>query len=137
MNLKQRQRLLLVLVVVSIISTAFHYTDNFIFIQDYPQPESITPTSIYITWLILTTVGGLGYWLFQLEIFWLSLLLLAVYSLTGISSLAHYFYGAMTDFSPKMHLLIWTDGLIGFAILGFVVWSSLTLNKLSKPDTMH
>lgn len=137
MNLEQRQHLLLILLVASIISTVFHYTDNFIFIRDYPQPEFIIPTSIYLSWFILTAIGIIGYWFFQLQKFWLSFLLLSVYSLTGISSLAHYFYGAMSSFSLKMHFFIWTDGLTGFAILGFVIWSGLTMNQLSKSDSIH
>ncbi|MBH8555671.1 hypothetical protein I8751_25665 [Nostocaceae cyanobacterium CENA357] len=130
MNLEVKgQKLLKILLIASIISTGIHFTDNYLFIERYPQPNWITAPSIYQSWLILTGVGIAAYWLYKYRKFWLSYGCLLVYSLTGLASPGHYIYGSLSQFSAKMHLLIWTDGLTGLAILGFIIWSALILKQ--------
>ncbi len=119
------QGLLKILLIASIISTGIHFTDNYFFIEQYPQPKWITAASIYQSWLILTVIGIIGYWLYKYQKFWLAYGCLFIYSLTGLASPGHYFYGNLSQFSTKMHLLIWTDGIAGLAVLGFVFWSLL------------
>jgi len=66
MNIEIKPQLLLkILLIVSIISTSIHFTDNYLFIDQYPQPAWITAPSIYQSWLILTAVGIAGYWLYK------------------------------------------------------------------------
>jgi hypothetical protein len=135
MKLPKHHLPLLLLLLLSVVSTGFHYTDNFIFYNQYPQPKWISLSSIYIAWLILTSFGIAGYWFYRSSKFWLAYSCLCIYSLTGISSLGHYLYGAMSAFSPKMHLLIWTDAISGLAILGFVMGSSLLLKERLDIDS--
>jgi hypothetical protein len=125
----QRQVLLKLILIVSIISTAIHFTDNYRFIDLYPQPSWITAPSIYQSWIILTGIGIAGYWLYKFRKFWLAYVCLITYSLTGLASPGHYLYGSLSQFSLKMHLFIWTDGLAGLAVVGFVLWSSLLLKE--------
>ncbi|WP_253274540.1 hypothetical protein [Nostoc sp. PCC 7107] len=122
-------RLLKILLIASIISTFIHYTDNYLFIEQYPQPAWITAPAVYQTWLILTAIGITGYWLYKYQKYWLAYAFLFIYSLTGITSPGHYLYGKFSQFSAKMHLLIWTDGLTGLAILGFIFWSAIILKN--------
>ncbi|MDZ8050890.1 MAG: hypothetical protein RMX68_023480 [Aulosira sp. ZfuVER01] len=130
MNLEVKyQRLLKMLLITSIISTAIHFTDNYLFIERYPQPVWITASSIYQSWLILTAIGITGYWLYKYRRFWLAYACLLVYSFTGLVSPGHYFYGNLSQFSAKMHLFIWTDALTSLAILGFIFWSILILKQ--------
>ncbi|ACK71165.1 hypothetical protein PCC7424_2753 [Gloeothece citriformis PCC 7424] len=117
------------LLIASIVSTAIHFTDNYIYIDQYPQPESITPSSIYTAWIAWTVIGVVGYGLYKGQKFWLAYLCLIIYSFCGLDSLAHYLYGSWSDFSLKMHLFIVTDGLTGAAILGFTLWSGLIAKK--------
>ncbi|MBV6625878.1 MAG: hypothetical protein KI793_23600 [Rivularia sp. (in: Bacteria)] len=58
---KDNQRLLLALLIMSAIITAFHYTDNFIHFHSYPAPKWMTPESVYQSWVLLTIVGIIGY----------------------------------------------------------------------------
>lgn len=125
----KRQVLLKILLIACIVSTAIHFADNYFYIGQYPQPDWITPSSIYTSWIIWTGIGLTGYWLYRRERFWLAYLCLVVYSFCGLDSLGHYGYGAMTDFSMKMHCFIVTDGLTGLAILGFTLWSGLVLKE--------
>ena len=128
----KRCLLLRLLLIASIVSTAIHFTDNYLHFEQYPQPDWITTSSVYRSWIIWTVIGIAGYWLYKNQWFWLSYICLVVYSFCGLVSLAHYRYGAMTEFSPKMHFFIVTDGLAGFAILGFTLWSSLILQEQFK-----
>ena len=123
------QTLLLLFLIASIVSTNLHYTDNATFIENYPEPDWITVSGIYLTWIVMTFIGILGYWLYTQEQFWISYFCLTLYSFTGLSSPAHYFYGALSNFSVKMHALIWLDLLTGAFVLGFVVYSGLLLRE--------
>jgi hypothetical protein len=127
--MNKRSKELLIILITSIIVTILHYTDNAIFISNYPEPDWFTVSGVYITWGILTIVGLAGYWLYRQEKLWLAYLCLGVYSITGLSSPTHYFYGAMSEFSVKMHILIWLDAIAGALILGFVLRSGLILRE--------
>ena len=108
---------------------SIHFTDNYFFIEQYPQPVWITAPSVYQSWLLLTAVGIAGYWLYKFNRFWLAYICLILYSITGLASPGHYLYGSLSQFSLKMHLLIWADGLAGLAVLGFAFWSILILKE--------
>lgn len=125
----KNQTLLLLFLIASIVSTNLHYTDNATFINNYPEPDWITASGIYTTWITMTIVGIFGYWLYTQEKLWISYLCLSIYSVTGLSSPAHYFYGAMSNFSIKMHALIWLDLFTGASVLAFVIWSGLLLRE--------
>jgi hypothetical protein len=133
MNVEIKHQLLLkILLIACIVSTAIHFTDNYFYIEQYPQPDWITPPSIYIAWIIWTVIGIVGYWLYKSRRFWFAYLCLVIYSFCGLDSLGHYFYGSMSEFSIKMHLFIVMDGLVGLAILGFTLWSGLILKEQFK-----
>jgi hypothetical protein len=121
---------LLVLLIASIVSTAIHYTDNAVLIEDYPQPDWLTEGQIYISWVVLTAIGIAGYRLYRAERYLPAHLLLLVYSYTGVSSLGHYLYSGVGELSARQHFHIATDGITGSAILAFVIWSALRQRKL-------
>ena len=130
MNTKKlHYRLLLTLLIISTVITAFHYTDNFRKFSSYPDPEWLTPQSVYQSWFILTIVGIMGYILYLKNILWLAYVCLGIYSLTGMSSPGHYFFQTTEMFSFKMHTLIWLDFIAGTLILGFIIWSGLFLKE--------
>jgi hypothetical protein len=110
------------LLAASILSTAVHYTDNFVNVADFPQPGWVDRPVVAIAWVLLTAVGLLGYRLYTRGRFFAAHALLAVYSYTGLSSLGHYLYG--TPDPVLRNLSIVADGLTGGAILAFVVWSA-------------
>jgi hypothetical protein len=135
--MKNQHQILLLLLIASIIITSFHYTDNAIFVDKYPEPAWFTTSGVFITWAIMTLIGIAGYWLYTKGKFWTSYLFLSIYSFTGLSSPAHYFYGVMSVFSLKMHALIWVDALIGSSMLGFVFWSGLLLKEWQKESVSN
>jgi hypothetical protein len=131
MNRKPQISLLLVLI-INIIITSLHYTDNAIFIPKYPEPEWITVSGLYLTWIIMTLIGVGCYLLYEKKKFLSSYFCLGIYSLTGLSRVAHYFYGTISDFSVKMHIFIWSDFLAGLLVVGFVIYSGLILREWQK-----
>ncbi|MGL5803922.1 MAG: hypothetical protein ACRC2R_05460 [Xenococcaceae cyanobacterium] len=127
--MNNRSKTLLVILIINILITSFHYIDNAISLSKYPEPDWITGSGVYMTWAILTIVGLVGYWLYRQNKLWLAYFCLGIYSITGLSSPTHYFYGAMSDFSVKMHALIWLDAIAGALIVLFVLRSLLWLRE--------
>lgn len=101
----------------SIVITALHYADNYLFLHEYPGPDWVHHETIYIAWSLLTLVGVAGYLLYKEGRSVAAGLYLLVYSFTGLSSLGHYLHGGLDEFSPKMHLFVWTDALAGALVL--------------------
>ena len=121
--------------VAGILVTLVHYADNYLYFEDYPQPASLRRWQVYTGWLLLTAIGVAGYRLYARGRVWPAYACLVVYSYTGTSSLGHYLYGALSEFSAKQHVFILSDGLSGLAVLAFVVWSMLLRgNRIGQPS---
>ncbi|NJR51199.1 MAG: hypothetical protein HC780_18105 [Leptolyngbyaceae cyanobacterium CSU_1_3] len=60
MNLSKRpQQILLAILVLNLISTWLHYTDNALFLSQYPGPEWFTPIGVLGTVIVMTRSGYL------------------------------------------------------------------------------
>lgn len=124
MNLSTRStQVLLAILGLNLASTWLHYTDNALYLSQYPGPDWFTPIGIMITVLVMTPVGLLGYWLYTKHSFWLTYLLFGIYSMTSVSSPGHYLFPMVVPMSLKMHGLIWLDAVSGLSLIGFVLWS--------------
>jgi hypothetical protein len=109
----------------SIVSTGLHYTHNFIAIDRYPDgpvSATVTQVAILISWPLLTAIGLYGYRLYARRRARDAHACLLAYSFTGISTLGHFIYGS-PDIPAFFYATIFTDGLTGFALLGFTLWS--------------
>lgn len=123
------QKWLLVVLVLNLTSTLLHYTDNALFLDRYPGPDWFTPAGILAAWLLMSLLGALGYWLYTKRSFGAAYLCLGIYTITGLSSPAHYVYPSMAAMSVKMHLLIWSDAIAGLLLVGFLLWSAVGLQE--------
>jgi hypothetical protein len=110
-------------VAASIVVTAFHFTDNAISIDDYPQPDWINVAVVLISWPLFSAVGVAGYLLYRDGQFPLANWLLLAYAFAGISSLGHFLSGSPDEFTTRGLISIFTDGLAGFAVLTVALWS--------------
>ena len=110
----------------SIVSTALHFTHNFVAIDQYPQTDGISNTAVQVavvvSWPLLTAVGLLGYRRYAEGRYDTAHPLLAMYALLPLASLGHYTVGN-PDVAPFWYATIITDGLLGLLMLGFVAWS--------------
>jgi hypothetical protein len=134
-NIQRHQKWLLLLLVINIVITAFHYTDNFLDFEHYSAPIWLTQQDVWVAWGILTAIGIMGYFLYIKQVFWLAYLSIAIYSMTGAFSPGHYFFPAKLPFSIKMHMLIWLDAIAGVSILIFILWSALIARDWQQNST--
>ncbi len=111
----------------SVVSTAIHFTHNFVAVDQYPPSSAISNTAvqvaIVVTWPLLTALGVLGVRRYAQGRLTAAHLLLAIYALLPLASLGHYTTGN-PDIAPFFYATIITDGLLGLALLAFVVWSN-------------
>ena len=119
----KNQTWLLIILASNIISTLFHYSDNYFFFNLYPAPDWMEPNQVYTAWLVLTPLAIAGYFLYQQRQFWLAYVFLFSYSLTSVSSIGHYFFGSPLELMAKMNLFICTDFLVGISLISFIFWS--------------
>ena len=112
----------MLLVGSAVVLSAIHYTDNYVNVDDFPQPGWVDKPVVVVSWLLLTAIGLLGYRLYADGRFFAAHALLAVYSYTGLSSLGHYLYGSPDPLLRNVSIV--ADGLTGGAILAFVIWSA-------------
>ena len=122
----RRTTILRAILAFSIVSTALHYTHNFVSVGDYPSGfvgNTGIQVAIVVFWPLLTAIGLLGYRLYARRRHYPAHVALAIYSITGISTLGHFLNG-----TPKIPAFffatIFTDGLAGLAVLTFVVLSA-------------
>jgi hypothetical protein len=120
--------------IASIVITLLHYTDNYMSIDEYPQPGWIHGETIWLAWSLFTLVGIAGYLMYRDGKRVAAGIYLLVYSITGLSSLGHYQSGSMGDFTTRMHIFIWTDGLIGLLVAAFAVWILLSRRAPAPSD---
>ena len=121
------------LVAALFVSTAVHYTDNYVAFDSYPGKDAITRWSIPLSWALLTLAGAAGYVLWRRGHDLLGHSLLATYALTGLTTPLHYLYGTPADLPFWRNVSILCDGILGAALLAFVVRSWLALHPLWGP----
>jgi hypothetical protein len=125
----QRQALtvLKAILAASMLSTAIHYTHNFIAVNRYPGPGgsfyTVVRVAIVLGWPLLTAIGLLGYRRYREARYQEARVCLAVYSLTGLATMGHFVYGN-PHIPAFFYATLFTDALAGLAVLAFVLWSA-------------
>jgi hypothetical protein len=123
---RRRLTLLGTVLAAGMLSTAIHYTHNFVAVSRYPGPKdlyTVTRVAIVLAWPLLTWIGLTGYRRYRERRYREAHVCLAVYSLTGLATMGHFIYG-----DPKIpaffYATLFTDALTGLAVLAFAVWST-------------
>jgi hypothetical protein len=119
----------------SVLSTAIHYTHNFIAVNRYPGPGgsfyTVVRVAIVVAWPLLTAIGLIGYRRYREGRYQEAHVCLAVYSLTGLATLGHFIYG-----NPKIpaffYATLFTDALAGLAVLAFALWSASSVKARAR-----
>lgn len=123
-DVKHQLGLLRVILAAAILSTAIHYTHNFIEVHRYPGPhgafDTITRVLIVTAWPLLTGIGLIGYRRFREGRYREARVSLAVYSITGIVTLGHFIYGN-PNIPAFFYATLFTDALTGLAVLAFAL----------------
>jgi hypothetical protein len=108
----------------SVLSTAAHYAHNFIRMDDYPGGGVGVKVAILLSWPLLTAIGLYGYRLYAAGRFREAHICLLLYAPLGLITPAHFLYGE-PDIPAFFYATIFTDGLAGLAVVGFVIWSAM------------
>ena len=120
------QAVLRAILAFAIVSTALHYSHNFIELDSYPGAggeDGIRP-AILLSWPLLTAIGLYGYRLHSRGRFGPAYACLLAYALLGLIPPGHFLDGS-PDIAPIWYATIFTDGLAGLAIVAFTSWSAL------------
>jgi hypothetical protein len=126
-----RAQILLSIVICNCVTTWMHYTDNAIYVKQYPEPDWFTTSAVFITVALMTPIGLFGYWLYRQHKYLLAYIVLGIYAITGLSSPGHYLFPGAMDMTMKMHSLIWLDAIAGLSLIGFILWSAAILHEWS------
>jgi hypothetical protein len=109
-----------------LVSTAVHYTDNWLSIDRYAPTTGLlhdNPGLIPLSWALFAAVGILGYRDYRRAPSMRVHLLLAGFSIAGISTFGHLFYSG-NDFAAWRWVSVLSDGVLGLSVLAFAVWSA-------------
>jgi hypothetical protein len=121
-----RIKLLRGLIAFSVVSTAIHFTHNFLNVSDYPQASyasnKAVQVGVVVLWPLLTASGLYGYRLYKQRRYATANLFIAAYSILGISTLGHFTAGN-PQIPPFFYATIFTDGLAGFSLAAFALYS--------------
>ena len=123
---RRRLAILGAILTFSIVSTAIHYTHNFVKVDSYPggfPGDTVVQIGIVLLWPVLTAVGLYGYRLYSEGRLYPAHVCLALYSFLGITTLGHFLNGS-PDIPAFFYATIFTDGIAGLSMLGFVVASA-------------
>jgi hypothetical protein len=107
----------------SIVLTAFHFTDNYVSIDTYPQPDWVTGAAVLVSWPLFTALGVTGYLLYRQGRIAAANAFLVAYSYTGLSSLGHFLSGSPDEFTTRGFISVLIDGVAGAAVLAVAIWS--------------
>jgi hypothetical protein len=113
----------------SIALTAFHFADNYLSIETYPQPDWISGAVVLISWPLFTALGVAGYLLYRQGRFSQAHAFLIAYSYAVLSSLGHFLSGSPDEFTTRGLVSIFIDGIAGAALLAVALWSIVTLRR--------
>ncbi len=119
-------RTLKVIIAATMLSTAIHYTHNFIAVSSYPGPKdlyTLTRVAIALSWPLLTWIGLTGYRRYREGRLQQARVCLLVYALTGLVTLGHFAYGN-PDIPAFFYATLFTDALTGLAVLAFAVFAT-------------
>ena len=124
-------------VAASIAVTAFHFTDNYVSIETYPQPDWVTGAVVLVSWPLFTALGIAAYALYRRGRLGLANAFLIAYAYTGLSSLGHFLSGSPDEFTTRGLVSILLDGAAGSAVLAVALWSIIALRRGSRMEAAH
>jgi hypothetical protein len=120
-------RVLTPLLGTAIVVSVVHYTDNYVNYSDFPQDGPLPDPSrwlILAAWFAFTAAGIAGYVLFRRAPTTLSLVLLAVYSGSGLIGFGHYTVPGAFDMPAARQAHVIADILLGLGMFAFVIWAA-------------
>lgn len=130
-----RLRVLRWMVAFAVVSTAAHFTHNFVEIDRYPDglvSGEVVQIAILVAWPFLTAVGLYGFRLYARGDHERAHPCLGIYALMPLTTPGHFVDGT-PDIPPFWFATIFTDALAGLGLIVFVIASSRALRRQAAP----
>ncbi|QFU85845.1 hypothetical protein [Amycolatopsis sp. YIM 10] len=122
------QKILRWVLLGSLLTTGLHYAHNTIRAQDYPPVEGLILLATRILvgggWFVFATFAVLAFLAYGRRRYWAANAYLLVFSLSGLASLGHFFFG-VPDIPAFWFATIFTDVLSSLAVWAFVTWVAI------------
>lgn len=123
---ERQTRVLTGLLLVALLASIAHFADNYVNYDAYPQSDAIpTPpdVAVLLLWFAFTAAGAAGYVLVRRGARRRGVVLLAIYSGSGLGGFGHYATVEAFHMPWWRQAAIGVDIACGLAIVGFVVWA--------------
>jgi hypothetical protein len=118
------------LLLLYVAASLLHFTHNAEFVQAYPNlPAWITRSSVYLTWLVITAVGLVGYLLHRFGLRLVGFALLCIYAAVGLDGLLHYTRAPLHAHSHGMNFTIWFEVVVASILLLYLVFGAKRLTS--------
>ena len=117
---------LLPLMLVYGAASLLHFIHNALYLRDYPNlPAWLTSGGVIAAWLVVATVGVLGYWLYLRVSRGAGSIAIAAYAVLGFGGLDHYTVAPVSAHTVAMNLTILLEAATAAVLLIFVARSAL------------
>jgi hypothetical protein len=133
-------RVLRALLVLGVVESFVHYTDNTLRYDDYTASDPslvgslVTRPIIPISWVLFTAAAVIGYRRFRQGRWPQAAAWIGAYSVSGLISVLHYVDISLSDLSAFQNTFVFLDVLLGTLVLGFAIWTALRAPALPPPD---
>lgn len=108
--------------------TLMHFVHNAEFLADYPNmPKGLSRGGVYFAWLVLASVGAVGYFLRVRGHRWIGTTVLMLATLMAFDSLGHYWLAPFSAHTAAMNATILAD-VASAALLLVATLSALRAN---------
>ena len=123
-----RDAVLLPLMLVYGAASLLHFAHNAVFLRAYPNlPVWLTPAGVVAAWLVVASVGALGYLLYSRASRVAGLITIAAYAVLGFGGLDHYTVAPVSAHTVAMNLTILLEAAAAVVLLLFVARSGFSL----------
>ena len=111
-------------------ASLFHHLHNAAFLPAYPNmPEGLSLLGGYAAWMVVTSIGVLGYVLWRTGYHRPALLAFSMYGACGLDGLAHYVVAEFSAHTFLMHVSILSEAFLGVALIVVCVRTALKLTR--------
>jgi len=127
-NARRQDSILLLLMLVYGGASLLHFMHNAIYLHDYPNlPVWLTTGGVVAAWLVIASVGLLGYLLYSRVSRVAGLIAVTAYAVLGFGGLDHYTVAPVSAHTVAMNLTILLEAATAAVLLVFVARSACAM----------
>ena len=129
----RRSTALIAIVVMNLVASILHFSDNMINFHMYPEPTWIpSPHVVDALWFVITPILFLGWWFSSRNAKWTAASLFWLYGGSSMLVLGHYNFAAPSELSLRINVLICSEALAALSLIGLAPFL-VARNDLTTP----